>query len=171
MTLIPMLYMIMYVLVNFFSNWVLDVKGIRVGVLIGTGLTALGAAIRCLINRSFWYMVLGQALCATGQPFILNAPAKIATFWFSRGQVKGIMTQRPLATAVLSIVNILGNGFGFAISSIFVDGDVDDPDNTKKQTYSLMAVEAIMSIVSAIFVTAFFREKPEHPPRLFLGTT
>lgn len=81
------------------------------------------------------------------------------------------MTQRPLATAVLSIVNILGNGFGFAISSIFVDGDVDDPDNTKKQTYSLMAVEAIMSIVSAIFVTAFFREKPEHPPRLFLGTT
>lgn len=79
-----MLYMIMYIIVNFFSNWVLDTKGIRVGVLIGTLLTAVGAFFRCFINTSFSFVVFGQMLCATGQPFILNAPAKISTFWFNK---------------------------------------------------------------------------------------
>ena len=77
-----MLYMIMYVFANFPSNWILDVKGIRKGVIIGAVITALGAGIRCLVNLSFSYVIIGQFFCAIGQPFILNAPAKIATYWF-----------------------------------------------------------------------------------------
>jgi fucose permease len=86
-SLVPMLYMIMYVFVNFPSNWILDVKGIRKGVIIGAVLTALGAGIRSFINISFIYVLIGQFFCAIGQPFILNAPAKIATFWFKEKNV------------------------------------------------------------------------------------
>ena len=78
----PMLYMIMYVFANFPSNWILDVKGIKPGMIIGSVLTAVGAGIRCLVNSSFSAVIVGQLLCAVGQPFILNAPAKIATYWF-----------------------------------------------------------------------------------------
>ncbi len=81
-TLVPMLYMIMYVFANFPSNWILDVKGIRPGMIIGSVLTAAGAGIRCLVNSSFSAVIVGQFFCAVGQPFILNAPAKIATYWF-----------------------------------------------------------------------------------------
>jgi predicted histidine transporter YuiF (NhaC family) len=77
-----MLYMIVYVFINFPSNWILDVKGIRKGVIIGAVMTAFGSGVRCLANLSFSYILIGQLFCAIGQPFILNAPAKIATFWF-----------------------------------------------------------------------------------------
>ena len=81
-SIIPMCYMITYVLVNFPSNWVLDVKGIKKGVVVGAVFTAVGAGFRCLITTHFAFVILGQILCAIGQPFILNAPTKIAFRWF-----------------------------------------------------------------------------------------
>jgi FLVCR family feline leukemia virus subgroup C receptor-related protein len=86
-TLVPMLYMVMYIFVNFPSNWILDTKGIRKGVIIGAVMTALGAGIRCMINLSFTFVLIGQFFCAVGQPFILNAPAKIATYWLKEQNV------------------------------------------------------------------------------------
>lgn len=80
--IIPMCYMIVYVIVNFPSNWVLDVQGIKKGMVVGAVLTALGAAIRCLITTHFAFVIVGQILCAIAQPFILNAPTKIAVRWF-----------------------------------------------------------------------------------------
>jgi hypothetical protein len=50
-------------------------------------MTALGAGIRCMINLSFTFVLIGQFFCAVGQPFILNAPAKIATYWFKEQNV------------------------------------------------------------------------------------
>lgn len=80
--LIPMSYMICYIFINFPSNWVLDVKGIKKGIITGSVFTAIGTGIRCFVNYSFEYVIIGQFLCAIGQPFILNAPTKIATRWF-----------------------------------------------------------------------------------------
>jgi MFS family permease len=80
--LIPMSYMILYIFVNFPSNWVLDVKGVKKGIITGSILTAIGSGIRCLIPYSFSFLILGQVICAIAQPFILNAPTKIATRWF-----------------------------------------------------------------------------------------
>lgn len=77
-----MCYMITYVIMNFPSNWVLDVKGIKKGIVTGAVLTAVGAGFRCLITTHFAFVIVGQVLCAIGQPFILNAPTKIAVRWF-----------------------------------------------------------------------------------------
>jgi len=77
-----MSYMVMYIFVNFPSNWVLDMKGIKKGVVVGAVLTALGSGVRCLIDFDFSFMIIGQVLCAIAQPFILNAPTKIAARWF-----------------------------------------------------------------------------------------
>ena len=86
-SIIPMCYMIVYVLVNFPSNWVLDVKGIKKGIVFGAVLTSVGAAVRCLVATDFWLVIVGQILCAIGQPFILNAPTKIAIRWFTTNTV------------------------------------------------------------------------------------
>lgn len=48
-----MSYLICYVFVNFVSNWVLDVKGIKKGVITGSVFTAIGTGMRCLVNYSF----------------------------------------------------------------------------------------------------------------------
>jgi len=83
-SIIPMCYMISYVFINFPSNWVLDVRGIKKGIVVGAIFTAIGSGFRCLISTHFAFIILGQILCAIAQPFILNAPAKIAIRWFNQ---------------------------------------------------------------------------------------
>lgn len=83
-SIIPMSYMLVYLFINFPSNWVIDVKGVRKGIVVGAVFTAVGAGIRCLITTHFAFAILGQIICAIGQPFILNAPTKIAVRWFTR---------------------------------------------------------------------------------------
>jgi MFS family permease len=79
---IPMSYMLFYIFINFPSNWVIDVKGIKKGVVIGSSITFLGCLIRCLVRFGFAFVVIGQVFCAIAQPFLLNAPMKIATRWY-----------------------------------------------------------------------------------------
>ena len=81
-SLIPMSFLVFYVIFNFPSNWIIDEKGIKLGVVIGTMATGLGCAIRCLAGLSFNYVIVGQVLCAIGQPFLTNAAMKIGTRWF-----------------------------------------------------------------------------------------
>ena len=81
-SIIPMCYMVLYALVNFPSNWVLDDLGVKKGIIIGAVVTSLGAAIRCLVTTNFYFVIAGQILCGIAQPFILNAPTKIAVRWF-----------------------------------------------------------------------------------------
>lgn len=94
-SIIPMCYMIIYVFINFPSNWVLDVKGIKKGIVVGAVFTAVGAGFRCLITTHFGFVILGQILCAIGQPFILNAPTKVAVRWFMPKNVSGSLSSAP----------------------------------------------------------------------------
>jgi MFS family permease len=117
--------MIMYVFINFPSNWVLDVKGIKKGIVTGGVLTVIGSGIRCLASYSFYFVIIGQVVCAIGQPFILNAPSKIAVRWFMPKNVINYIIKRSLALAVLSVVNIVGTAIGFIVPSLFVT-DIDE---------------------------------------------
>lgn len=80
--LLPSSFMILYFFINFPSNWLLDVKGIRHGLLVGIALSVLGAGLRVLVFISFSFLLLGQFVCAVGQPFLLNATSKVAARWF-----------------------------------------------------------------------------------------
>ncbi len=51
--------MVMFVPMNFPSVYALDYWGLRIGVLIGMALTALGLMLRCLVNFSFIYVLVG----------------------------------------------------------------------------------------------------------------
>lgn len=79
---IPMSFMIFYLFVNLPSNWVIDVKGIRTGIIMGSSLTFIGCMIRCFVKVGFPFVIVGQCFTAMGQPFLINAPMKIATRWF-----------------------------------------------------------------------------------------
>ena len=51
------------------------------------GLTALGMVVKCLINKSFIWVIVGQVIAAMGQPLLAIAPAKLATQWFGQNEV------------------------------------------------------------------------------------
>ena len=112
--IISLVYMGVYLFVNFPSNYILDTYGCRVGVTIGTVLTFVGMWVKCLVNQSLWVCIVGQMIAAIGQPFLTNAPAKVSAHWFSE---KG----RVIATTIATVSNPIGVAVGFVIPAFFVN--------------------------------------------------
>jgi FLVCR family MFS transporter 7 len=88
--LCSVVFMIAFVPVVFPSNYVLDVFGLRSGVLAGSVLTFTGGMLRVGAFSSFYWILAGQTLAAIGQPFLINGPAKLAAFWFRPDMVRSI---------------------------------------------------------------------------------
>lgn len=73
---------LVYSFSNFPANFIIDSLGLRISFLIGSGLYCIGIFLFTLINKGFFFVLIGAILIAMGQPFIVNCPAKVATFWF-----------------------------------------------------------------------------------------
>ena len=103
-----MIYMLVYIPMIVPATWLLNHYGLRVSVLIGAVLNALGAWIKCLSMElsqpaaasttisaasAFPLLIVAQLICATGQVFLLGVPAQLAATWFGKTEVA-------LATAI-----------------------------------------------------------------------
>lgn len=73
---------LVYSIMNFPANHIIDTKGLKVSFLIGAGLFTAGAGCYSMVNKGYFFAVFGAILVAIGQPFIINVPAKVATYWF-----------------------------------------------------------------------------------------
>ena len=67
----------------------------------------------------FYWIIIGQCFAAVGQPFLLNAPAKLSAAWYSENG-------RAIATTVASVANPLGVALGFVFPTFFVTEDTYD---------------------------------------------
>ena len=60
-------FMLLYIPMNQPAVMVLDrPNGLYRGLILGTALTTLGLWIKCLINFSFIYVIVGQTIVAIG---------------------------------------------------------------------------------------------------------
>jgi hypothetical protein len=73
---------LVYSFSNFPANFIIDTMGLRKSFILGTGLYTAGILLFTLINKGYFFVIIGAILVALGQPFIVNCPAKVATFWF-----------------------------------------------------------------------------------------
>lgn len=73
---------LVFSIVNFPANGIIDSKGLRVSFLIGTGFFTIGTFFYALVNHSYNFVVIGTLFMGIGQPFLMNCPAKVAAFWF-----------------------------------------------------------------------------------------
>ncbi|KAM3181488.1 hypothetical protein ACTXT7_014270 [Hymenolepis weldensis] len=106
-TWFSMIYMLMYIPMVVPGTWLLNRYGLRAALLIGAGLNAVGACVKCVSMElshpygvettaalsSFPILMLGQCICALAQVFTLGMPAQLAATWFGESEVA-------LATAI-----------------------------------------------------------------------
>ena len=118
-------FMLVYIPVNQPSVAAIDKKGLRFGMILGITFTTIGLWMKCLINYSFIYVIVGQTIIAIGQPFILNACAKLSGNWFGE-------KERVYSTSLCANSFVLGISFGYFIPSLFVK----DTDLTNKESAS-----------------------------------
>jgi len=138
-----------YIPLGFLAAWVVDHKGLQLGVMLASLATAAGAWIRVTGKWGYWYALIGQTLCGCAQPIILSAPPKIASNWFPDDQ-------RTLATTLASVANPIGIAIGFLLPPIFTKTADDLP--------KMMFYEAIIVAGMCLPSLLLFREKPPSVP-------
>ena len=76
--------------------------------------------LKCLLNKSFAWVISGQVIAAMGWPFLCLSPSKLATNWFGADE-------RVIATTIATASQPLGVAIGFAFPTIFVRASDEDP--------------------------------------------
>ena len=52
-------YMVVFLIVNYPANIIINKGGLRMAVLVGMGFTFLGMLVKCLVNKSFIWVIVG----------------------------------------------------------------------------------------------------------------
>ncbi|RWR99552.1 feline leukemia virus subgroup C receptor-related protein 2-like protein [Leptotrombidium deliense] len=102
--------MIVYIPGIFPASWLINKKGLRFSVLLGSFGTCIGSWVKCLSVSPdrFWVTMIGQTIVAVSQLFLLSLPPRVASVWFAPNEVSR-------ATAVGVFGNQLGIALGFVI--------------------------------------------------------
>lgn len=95
----------MHPIFTFPASYVIDTYGTRIGIGIGSILALLGVSLRMLVNKGFFWVIIGQVIAGIGRPFILNCQAKVSANWFT-AETRGGITQ--LLTLILNVSLVIG---------------------------------------------------------------
>jgi len=145
--LLSLVFMVVFIVVSIPASWVIDTYGIRVGVGIGAVLTGAFGLLRGLLAADYAWVLASQIGIAVGQPFVLNAIAKIAGRWFPIGE-------RATATGLASLAIYAGIFAGLAVTPMIV---------LRSSLPTALLVYGAISAAVAILFLAAARERPATP--------
>ncbi|CAG2192815.1 FLVCR [Mytilus edulis] len=142
---LSMVYMLAYIPLIFPVTWLLDKKGLRVVIICGSFLNAVGAWIKvaCVSPDRFALLMFGQSVCSVAQVFILGIPARLAAIWFGPNQVS-------TATSLGVFGNQIGAAVGFLLPPLLVKYSPDIDLDHQKEAGEIGLTVVIAGIVGAI---------------------
>jgi len=145
--LLSMIFMIVFIIVSIPASWVIDTYGIRVGVGIGAVLTGVFGLLRGVFGADYTGVLIAQIGIAIGQPFVLNAVAKIAGRWFP-------INERATATGLGSLAIYAGIFVGLVLTP-FIVIRLDIP--------TLLWIYGGIAVLISVLFLALARERPPTP--------
>ena len=74
---------LLYVLLSIHSGTLIDKKGYRYVIILGSVISAVFACVR-IFDGNFYMLVIGQTGIAIGQPYIINGISKLVSDWFDK---------------------------------------------------------------------------------------
>lgn len=82
-------YLVTYVVFILPVMWLIDKRGLRETLLIGSAFNSIGACIKTGTAKPDMLIMafVGQFVCAVADVFVLGIPAKLASVWFGEREV------------------------------------------------------------------------------------
>jgi FLVCR family MFS transporter len=149
---------ILFLPVSPLSAWIVDTKGLRAAVLLGTGLTFGGAALRLLLpferlksDGALWSVHVGHMLNAAAGPVAMGAVVKLSQEWFPP-------QERTLSTAIGGCANNLGMAAGFLLGPLLVQ------HASFPEIENLLWVHAALTGPTFLLALLYFPSQPPTPP-------
>ncbi len=159
--LLALIFMVVYIPVNFLACWVIDKLGLKWGTGIGVILTGVFGFLRvfALMGPNYWLLLFFQIMCAIGQPFVMNSFTKLAASWFPQ-------SEKTLATGLGTISLFIGVLIAFLTPPLVVKSYGIDVAITW-----ITWIFGIVALVSMVLYLIFVRNKPPTPPNAYADKT
>jgi cyanate permease len=145
---LSLIFMVVYLFVSFPASWLIDTRGVRLGVGIGAVLTGVFGLVRGLVGSHYVWVLLAQLAIAVGQPFILNAITTIAARWFPA-------RERATASGLGALAIYIGILAGLALTPYLV---------LKSGIAGMLSAYGVASAMAMFVFFLFSRERPPSPP-------
>ena len=130
--------------------WFLDRFGLRISMLSGSWILAVGMGIRCFVPSqpgSKWIFLihLGHIMIGIVGPLAMISPPRLSSVWFPP-------KQRTFATSIMVVAQSMGTALAFIIIPYLTQ---------HYSIHTMLYVQAELGIFSALLATIYF---PPHPP-------
>ncbi len=121
---LAMVFPLVYIILSIPSGILIDSKGYRFSILLGSLLMGVFSVVR-IIGQGYLFLLLGQVGIAIAQPFIANSVTKFANAEFSSEKVTMVIGIGSLAIFIgvaigMVIPSILLSAFGIRYMLIFI---------------------------------------------------
>ncbi|XP_077476840.1 choline/ethanolamine transporter flvcr2a isoform X2 [Stigmatopora argus] len=155
---LSMIYFFTYIPLILPVMWLLDNRGLREIVMVGSAFNCIGAWIKTSTAHpgSFGVTFLGQFVCSVATVYVLGIPSRLASLWFGQQEVS-------TACSIGVLGNQMGIAIGFLIPPILVP-NVDDVEELAHHIKIMFYISAGVASVIFILVVIVFQDKPALPP-------
>lgn len=131
-----LVFPLLYISLSLHSGSIIDRKGYRYSILLGSVITVLFSSVR-IVEHSFPVLLVGQIGIAIGQPYIVNGIAKLIGDWFEENE-------RVTATGVGTAGILVGMAVGLGLTPLL------------HERFGFSTTMTIFSVISIALTFAFF---------------
>lgn len=110
---LSLVFPLIYIIISVPAGYIIDSRGFRKSVLLGTGFLAVFGLLRAFAPN-FTYLLIFQTLAAIGQPFIMNSVSKLVKGWFPEKEAG-------LATGLGSLSLFFGMIAGLVLTPLLIE--------------------------------------------------
>ncbi|XP_042244141.1 feline leukemia virus subgroup C receptor-related protein 2 isoform X1 [Thunnus albacares] len=155
---LSMIYFLTYIPLILPVMWLLDNRGLRDVVVVGSAFNCIGAWIKTSTADPdmFAMTFFGQFVCSVATVYILGIPSRLASLWFGQQEVS-------TACSIGVLGNQMGIAIGFLIPPILVP-NVDDVNELAYHIRIMFYISAGVATLIFVLVVIVFQERPEIPP-------
>jgi predicted MFS family arabinose efflux permease len=101
---------LLYVILSIHSGTMIDKKGYRHVIILGSIITSTFACLR-IFDSNFYFLLIAQTGIAVGQPYIINGISKLISDWFPKEQTA-------LATGLGTVGMLIGMAIGMGLTPV-----------------------------------------------------
>lgn len=145
---LSIIFMIVYLFVSFPASYIIDTRGIRIGIGTGAVLMGVFGFMKGLYADSYNMVVIAQIGIAIGQPFVLNSVTKVGVRWFPLHE-----------RATQAGISVLAQFLGIIIAMVLTPALF--------QMYgmeNMLMTYGIATLAGAVIFILLSRENPPTPP-------